>query len=92
MGTDFQGVAVTEAGLYLRLNLVKVGPGRFFTQLGWGISSYQEDENQRQSMSLDYSLGYRFFFLGGFYAEPYFRTGFPLRLGIGLAAGHWFDF
>ena len=38
------------------------------------------------------TLGYRGFFLNGFYFEPYFRTGFPFRMGFRLMAGHWFAF
>jgi hypothetical protein len=41
---------------------------------------------------LEYSAGYRQFFLRGFYAEAAIRTGFPFQWGIGLSAGHWFNF
>jgi hypothetical protein len=92
MSTDFNGVAETEAGLYLRLYLVKPNAGGLFTQLGWGFASFREDENQHQNMLLDFTLGYRLYFLKGFYVEPYFRTGFPFRAAAGLMAGHWFDF
>jgi hypothetical protein len=92
MDTDFKGVTGTEAALYLRLYLFKPDAGGAFTQLGWGFASFREDDNQRQNMLLDFTLGYRLFFFKGFYAEPYFRTGFPLRLGGGIMAGHWFDF
>jgi hypothetical protein len=92
MGTDFNGVSETEASLYLRLYLFKPNAGGVFTQLGWGLSSFREDETQRQNMLLDFSVGYRLFFWGGFYVEPYVRTGFPLRFGAGIMAGHWFAF
>jgi hypothetical protein len=92
MNTDFQGVSEMEAAVYLRLYVFKPDAGGVFTQLGWGFTSFREDENQRTNMLLDFSLGYRLYFLKGFYVEPYFRTGFPVRIGIGLMAGHWFDF
>jgi hypothetical protein len=92
MGTDFKGVSETEAALYLRLYVFKPDAGGVFTQLSWGFSSFQEDENDQQNMLLDFSIGYRLFFLSGFYVEPYFRTGFPMRIGLGIMAGHWFDF
>jgi hypothetical protein len=92
MTTDFQGVSATEAALYLRLYLFKPAAGGLFTQFGWGFASFREDENQRQGMLVDLTLGYRLYVYKGFYAEPYIRTGFPLRFGAGLTAGHWFDF
>jgi hypothetical protein len=92
MGNDFNGVTETEASLYLRLYLFKPDAGGVFTQLGWGFTSFREDETHRQDMLLDFTLGYRLYFLNGFYVEPYFRTGFPLRAGMGVMAGHWFDF
>jgi hypothetical protein len=90
--TDFSGVSGTEANLYFRLYLYKRDFGGLYTQLGWGYSAYREDLINAQTMLLDFTAGYRVFFLGGFYVEPYFRTGFPFRLGVGLMAGHWFDF
>jgi hypothetical protein len=92
MDTDLKGVSATEAALYLRLYVFKPDAGGAFTQLGWGFASFREDENQRQNMLLEFTLGYRLFLLGGFYLEPYFRTGFPMRIGMGIMAGHWFDF
>jgi hypothetical protein len=92
MITDFNSIAGTEADLYIRLNLFNLGPSEVFTQLSWGYASYKEDEINAQTMLADFTLGYRVFFLGGFYAEPYVRTGFPLRLGFGIMAGHRFAF
>jgi hypothetical protein len=92
MSTDFQGVSGTEAALYLRLYVFKPDAGGAFAQFGWGFASFREDEVQRQRMLVDAVLGYRWFFFKGFYAEPYVRVGFPLRFGMGIAAGHWFDF
>jgi len=92
MQTDFGGISGTEAGAYLRLNLLEAGPGFFFSQLGWGYSTYREDAITANAMLMDFTLGYRGFFLNGFYFEPYFRTGFPFRMGFGLMAGHWFAF
>jgi hypothetical protein len=93
LGTDFNGISMTEAAVYLRLYLFKPDAGGLYTQLGWGASFFREDgEDQRRTMRLDVSLGYRFFFLKGFYVEPYLCAGFPLRAGAGIVAGHWFDF
>jgi hypothetical protein len=92
MDNDYSGISAVEGEFYLRLNLIKLGPGWAFSQLGWGFVSFREEENQVQNMLLDFTMGYRLFFLGGFYVEPYIRTGFPVRLGAGIMAGHWFDF
>ena len=92
METDFSGISGTEVDLYLRMNLFKLGPGSIFTQVSWGFCSYAEDEIQVRTMHTDFTVGYRFFFLRGFYIEPYVRTGFPFIFGAGIMAGHWFSF
>jgi hypothetical protein len=92
MNTDYKGVSNTEGALFLRLYPYKLNLGGAFTQIGWGISSFQEDENKPLVMLFDFSAGFRFFFLRGFYAEAYVRTGFPFQLGIGVLGGHRFSF
>jgi hypothetical protein len=92
MITDLNSIVGTEADIYVRLNLFNLGPGAVFTQLGLGYVTYQEEEINARTLLADFSLGYRVFFAGGFYAEPYFRTGFPLRMGFGIMAGHRFAF
>jgi hypothetical protein len=92
MNTDYQGISTTEGLLFFRLYPYKPDLGGAFTQLGWGVSSFQEDENKQQVLLFEFSAGFRFFFLGGFYVEPYMRTGFPFQLGAGVLAGHRFSF
>ena len=91
MITDFTSIKATEADVYIRLNTFKLGPGKFFGQLSWGYAGYQEESIDAQTMLMDFTLGYRAF-LGGFYAEPYLRCGFPFRMAFGLLAGHRFSF
>jgi hypothetical protein len=92
MITDLFSITGAEADIYVRLNLFNLGPGVVFTQLGWGYADYREEEIYAQTMLADFTIGYRVFFANGFYAEPYFRTGFPLRMGFGIMAGHRFAF
>jgi hypothetical protein len=92
MYDDFKSVTSSEAELTMRLSLFKIGPGEIYTQLGWGWAFYREDERQMNTYIMDASLGYRFFFLGGFYAEPFIRGGYPFELSVGILAGHWFSF
>ena len=92
METDFNGISGTEADIYIRLNLFRLGPGSFFTQLTWGYATYREVDMAPQTMLADITVGYRVFFLKGFYVEPYFRAGFPFLIGGGLMAGHRFSF
>jgi hypothetical protein len=92
MITDLNSIAGTEADVYVRLNLFHLGPGAVFTQLGWGYAIYNEEEINAHVLLADFTVGYRIFFAGGFYAEPYFRTGFPLKMGFGIIAGHRFAF
>jgi|GEM_PF-1382558 len=92
MQSDFDGISATEGDIFVRYNLLRLGPGDIFTQLSWGFSSYREDEIMANTMLTGFSAGYRFYFLGGFYVEPYIRTGFPFLFGTGVMAGHWFSF
>jgi hypothetical protein len=92
MTTSQESVVATEAWLFTRLYVFKMGAGGAFTQLGGGMSFFQEEERRPTSFLLEYSAGYRYFFLRGFYAEAAVRMGFPFQWGIGLSAGHWFNF
>jgi hypothetical protein len=92
MYNDFKSITATEAELTMRLSFLKIGPGDIFTQLGWGWAFYQEDDRKISTYIMDAALGYRFFFLGGFYVEPFVRGGYPFEVNIGVLAGHWFSF
>jgi hypothetical protein len=92
MNMDYQGITNMEGALFLRLYPYKLNLGGAFTQLGWGVSSFQEDENKPMVMMFDFAAGFRFFFLKGFYTEAYVRTGFPFLWGIGILGGHRFSF
>jgi hypothetical protein len=92
MGTDYHGISSTEGGLYVRLYPYKLGLGGAFTQFGWGLTSFQEDNNNPITALFDFSTGFRFFFLKGFYAEAYVRTGYPMQWGFGALGGHRFNF
>ena len=92
MNTDYRGVTEMEAGAFLRAYPFKLGLGGAFAQVGFGISSFSEEDRRRLTLLLDYSVGFRFFFLGGFYTEAYVRSGYPFRFGGGLVVGHRFNF
>jgi hypothetical protein len=92
MNDNLDGITDSEASLFLRLYLYKLGLGGAFTQIGYGISSFQEDELRRKAFLIDYSAGFRLFFLGGFYAELYVRSGYPFKWGAGIMTGHRFSF
>jgi hypothetical protein len=92
MNTDYQGISNMEGVLFLRLYPYKLNLGGAFTQLGWGVSSFQEDDNKPLVMLFDFAAGFRFFFLKGFYAEACVRTGFPFQWGLGVLGGHRFSF
>jgi hypothetical protein len=92
MNDNLEGITGSEANLFLRLYLYKLGLGGAFTQIGYGISSFQEDELRKKSFLMEYTAGFRFFFFGGFYAEAYARSGYPFKWGLGLMAGHRFNF
>ncbi|MDR1785339.1 MAG: hypothetical protein LBR23_02570 [Spirochaetaceae bacterium] len=89
-------INTTEAEVYLRLNMAKIDVpiigGYVFSQFAWGFTSLREETNTLYTFSLNYTLGYRAFFLGGFYVEPYVRAGYPVRMAAGVSAGHWFNF
>jgi hypothetical protein len=92
MYNDYESVTANELSLFLRLYLFKLGLGGAFTQIAGGISSLQEDDLRRQVFLVDYTAGFRFFFLGGFYAEAAIRSGYPFRWGFSIMGGHKFSF
>ena len=92
MSNNQTGITNTEGGLFVRAYPIKVGLGGAFVQAGGGVTFFQEEELRKPAMFLDYSAGYRFFFLGGFYAEAHIRTGYPFQWAIGALAGHRFNF
>ncbi|MDR1239817.1 MAG: hypothetical protein LBK27_06865 [Treponema sp.] len=92
MGSDFAAVSTVDAGLYFRLYPWKLGLGGAFTQLEAGLSVYQEEGRQTYTALMDFAAGFRYFFLGGFYAEAAVRLGHPFIWGVGFTAGHRFSF
>jgi hypothetical protein len=92
MNNDFNGITSLEASLFARLYPFKLGLGGAFVQLGWGISTFQEDELRPLVFLFDASAGFRFFFLGGFYAEASVRSGYPDQWAFGVLGGHRFSF
>jgi hypothetical protein len=89
---DYHGITVVDAGLLTRLYVFKLDSGGAFTQLGGGISFFQEEERRKTAFMLNYGAGYRWYFLKGFYAEGSVQAGYPFQWGISLTAGHWFNF
>jgi hypothetical protein len=89
---DYRNISAAEGGLFARLYVWKPNAGGAFTQIGGGFGSFQEEDRRRIAFVLSYGAGYRFYFLKGFYAETYVQAGYPFRWGIGLTAGHWFNF
>jgi hypothetical protein len=92
MYSDYNSVLVNEFNLFLRTYFFKLGLGGAFTQVGGGLSAVQEDQLRRQVFRIEYAAGFRFFFLGGFYAETYICSGYPFRWGLGVMGGHRFNF
>lgn len=92
MDRDYRTVSNFSGALSLRLYPFSFGPGGAFAQFGFGMGSWQEDDRSALSPALDLSAGFRFFFLRGFFAEAYVRSGFPARWAFGVLAGHSFTF
>jgi hypothetical protein len=92
MNTDYKGITNIEGDIYVRAYPFKQGLGGAFAQLGWGVSSFSEDELRPLVMLFDFSAGYRFFFLKGFYAEGSVRTGYPFQWAFAVTGGHRFSF
>jgi hypothetical protein len=92
LNSDYRTVSGFDGSLTLRLYPYPFGPGGAFAQLGFGVGSWQEDERQKFTGILDWAAGFRYFFLGGFYAEAYIRSGFPFQWALGILAGHSFTF
>jgi hypothetical protein len=96
MYNDFRTITATEAEIAFRLYFIDAWGGAFFAQLGFGGSSYREEERQINTYIMDFTAGYRWYiqetFLRGFYIEPFARLAYPLEWGAGLFIGHWFAF
>jgi hypothetical protein len=92
MFNDYKSISSSEFEATARLNLVHLWLGDFFMQLGAGWAFYREDEREINTYTMDAVAGYRFFFLNGFYAEPFVRMGYPFEVNMGIMAGHWFSF
>jgi hypothetical protein len=92
MNSDYKGITNLEGTLFARLFPFKMGLGGAFVQLGWGITSFTEDELRPLTFTFDFSAGFRYFFLKGFYAEAYIRTGYPVQWAGGILGGHRFSF
>ena len=88
MHTDFDSITGMEADLYARVNILRIWRGDIFTQLSWGVATFREDALTANTMLMDFTAGYRFTLVRGFYLEPYVRTGFPFLFGGGITAGH----
>jgi hypothetical protein len=97
MYNDFQSITSTEAMITLRLWFPET-PGIkrafLFTQWGFGLSFYLEEERSITAYVMDAQLGWRVLLgkTNRFYVEPYIRTGFPFMFSAGLTAGRRFDF
>jgi hypothetical protein len=92
MHNDYNGISSLEGSFFTRLYPYKLGLGGAFVQLGWGVISFQEDELRPMTVLFDFTTGFRFFFLKGFYVEADIRTGYPLQWAFGLSGGHRFSF
>jgi hypothetical protein len=90
--SDYLSVSNFAGSLCLRLYPFTFGPGGAFAQFGFGLGSWQEDDNRSLTGVVDWAAGFRYFFLGGYYAEAYIRSGFPSQWALGLMAGHSFTF
>jgi hypothetical protein len=89
---DYKGITDFDASLWARLYFFRFGHGGAFTQMGGGFSSYQEEDRRNSAFFIDYGAGFRWFFLKGFYVEPYVQAGYPFQWAVGVIAGHWFNF
>jgi hypothetical protein len=92
MDRDYHTISTFGGGVYLRLFPLKIGPGGAFAQFGFGLGSWREDDRSEMTLVLDWTAGFQYFFLGGFYAEAYVRSGFPSQWAFGFLAGHLFTF
>jgi hypothetical protein len=92
MDSDYRTVSNFGGLFTLRAYPFKLGPGGAFAQFGFGLGSWQEDDRTKLTAMMDWSVGFRYFFLRGFYAEAYIRSGFPSQWAFGALAGHSFTF
>ena len=92
MEQDYHTLSTFSGGGCLRLYPFSLGPGGAFAQFAFGLSSWQEDDRTKLTFVTDWTAGFRYCFLGGFYAEAYVRSGFPPQWAFGVLAGHMFKF
>jgi hypothetical protein len=92
MDRDYHTVSTFGGGGFLRLYPFTLGPGGAFAQFAFGLGSWQEDDRSAVTFVTDWAAGFRYCFLGGFYAELYVRSGFPSQWAFGILAGHLFTF
>jgi hypothetical protein len=92
MDRDYRTISNISGAFSLRLYPVPIGPSGAFAQVSFGMGSWQEDDRTEITPIMDWSTGFRYLFLGGFYAEAYIRSGFPAQWAFGLLAGHSFTF
>jgi len=94
--SDAAEVTATEMLLNFRVNAPLSDSIFLFVQWGFGASFYREEEREKDTYTMNFLAGCRFYFMNGllkgFYLEPYVRTGYPFLLSGGIAAGHWFNF
>jgi hypothetical protein len=92
MDSDYRTISNFSGALSLRLYPFRFGPGGAFAQFGFGLGSWQEDDRRVITGTVDWTAGFRYFFLEGFYAEAYVRSGFPSQWAFGIIGGHSFTF
>jgi hypothetical protein len=92
MDRDYHTISNFGAAACIRLYPFKLGPGGVFAQFSFGLGSWQEDDRRETTFVTDWAAGFQYFFLGGFYAEAYVRSGFPSQWAFGILAGHLFTF
>ncbi|MDR2048096.1 MAG: hypothetical protein LBP69_01440 [Treponema sp.] len=62
MTNNYQGITATEGWVLARVYVFKWGTSGAFTQLGGGVSMFQEEERRGTAFSLNYGVGYRQYF------------------------------
>jgi hypothetical protein len=92
MDRDYHTISNFGGAAYFRLYPFTFGPGGAFAQVAFGMGAWQEDERRELTLVTDWSVGFQYCFLGGFYAEAYVRAGFPAQWAFGILAGHLFTF
>jgi len=94
---DGNTISATEITLNFRLYAPFINNNVFvFVQWGIGGLLYLDEAREKNTYTMNGLGGCRIYFtrgfIRGFYAEPYFRIGFPFMISGGVAVGHWFNF